>query len=302
MRYWLATIMLGLMALCGTTSAAQAQGAAIPPERIQLWEKGAPGFEDRAAIPEISKDYWTRNINNPSITYYPARAERRTGAAVIIMPGGAHEFLVIASEGEDTARWFAERGIAAFVLRYRLFRGKDSPIYSFDHARQDVARAVRTVRSRANDFGIANDRIGVVGYSAGGELARAALLTPYAAPTNGGDSVDQVSARPDYGVLIYPGPLTLKEEVVRRESPPILLVAANDDACCSEPTFELAQAYRKAGASVELHLYAGGGHAFNLGQRTPFISLRQWPERILDWMSDRGYLAVASPPAANGGR
>lgn len=297
MRYRIITVLVAVFGLgLGAVSAA-AQGVAAVPERIALWKSGAPGFEDRANIPEISKDYWTRNINSPSVTYYPARAERRTGAAVIIMPGGAHEFLVITSEGEDTARWFAERGIAAFVLRYRLFRGKDSPIYSFDHARQDAARAVRLVRSRAGALGIAPDRIGVVGYSAGGELARAAMLAPYPAPTRGGDAVDAVSARPDFGVLIYPGPLK-GDEVIRRDSPPLLLAAANDDACCSEPALDLVQAYRKAGGSVELHLYAGGGHAFNLGQRTPFTSLRHWPERIVDWMSDRGFLSVTSPPAA----
>lgn len=290
------TMCIG-MALILSTGAALAQSAASIPERIHLWGNGAPGFEDRASIPEISREYWTRNINNPSVTYYPAREERRTGAAVIIMPGGAHEFLVITSEGDDTARWFAERGIAAFVLRYRLARGKDSPIYTFDHARQDATRAVQLVRSRASAYSINPERIGVVGFSAGGELARAAAVSPYPAPVGSSDPVDRISPRPDFGILIYPGPMHGPENITK-DGPPLLLVAANDDACCSQPAIDLMQAYRRAGASAELHLYAGGGHAFNMGQRTPFTSLRHWPDRITDWMSDRGWLSVTAPPAA----
>jgi len=270
-----------------------AQSPPAEPLRIPLWEKGAPGFEDRAAIPEISKDYWTRNINNPSITYYPARAERRTGAAILIMPGGAHEFLVITSEGENVARWFAERGVAAFVLRYRLFRGKDSPIYSFDNAREDAERAMRTIRSRAGEFKLDPARVGMIGFSAGGELARAATLRPLPVPAKG-DATDKLSPRPDFAILVYPGPMH-GEEVIAKDSPPLLLTAATDDECCSQPTVELMTAYRTAGASVELHLFAAGGHAFNLGERTPFVSLRHWADRITDWMTDRGLFANWPP-------
>ncbi|WP_083943026.1 alpha/beta hydrolase [Sphingomonas soli] len=271
-----------------------AQSPPADPLRIPLWEKGAPGFESRAAIPEISREYWTRNINNPSITYYPARAERRTGAAIVIMPGGAHEFLVITSEGENVARWFAERGVAAFVLRYRLFRGKDSPIYSFDHAREDAARAIRTIRARATEFTLDPARVGVIGFSAGGELARAATLRPPPAPEKD-DATDALSARPDFAILVYPGPLH-GEENVAKDSPPLLLTAATDDECCSQPAIDLMTAYRAAGASVEMHLFAAGGHAFNLGERTPLVSLRHWGDRITDWMTDRGLFANWPPP------
>lgn len=286
----LATILAALLAF-----PAFAQAPAAPPLRIPLWQGGAPGFESRAAIPEVSKEYWTRNINNPSITYFPARAERRTGAAVLIMPGGAHEFLVITSEGDDVARWFAERGVTAFVLRYRLFRGKESPVYSFDNAREDAERAMRIVRSRASEFGIDPARIGVVGFSAGGELARVTALTPPVPAPGKGDTIDKVSARPDFGILIFPGPLHGAERITK-DSPPLLLAATNDDECCSQPIIDLMAAYRAAGASAEMHMYAAGGHAFNMGERTPFVSLRHWPDRITDWMTDRGLLA-AWPPA-----
>lgn len=280
----LASILIALTAL-----PAFAQSPPAEPLRIPLWAKGAPGFEDRARIPEVSREYWTRNINNPSITYYPARAERRTGAAIVIMPGGAHEFLVITSEGDNVARWCAERGVAAFVLRYRLFRGKESPVYSFDNAREDAARAMRVIRGRAGEFRLDPARLGVIGFSAGGELARAAALRPPAASGNA-DAVDSLSARPDFAILVYPGPLHGVENIAK-DSPPLLLTAATDDECCSQPTVELMTAYRAAGASVELHLFAAGGHAFNLGERTPFVSLRHWSDRITDWMTDRGLFA-----------
>jgi acetyl esterase/lipase len=273
---------------------AAAQEPPAEPLRIPLWQNGAPGFESRKDIPEEAKDYWLRPVNNPSITYYPARSGRETGAAVLIMPGGAHEFLVITSEGDHVARWFNERGVAAFVLRYRLFRGKDSP-YKFENARQDAERAMRLIRSRASEWKLDSKRIGVIGFSAGGELARETLLTsPVPAPGRG-DAVDKLSAHPDFGILVFPGPMH-GEETITAASPPLLMVAANDDQCCSAPILDLLSAYRSAGASAELHMYAAGGHAFNLGETTPMVALRHWPERITDWMTDRGLLVPMLGP------
>jgi acetyl esterase/lipase len=270
-----------------------AQDPPTPPQRIALWANGAPGFESRKSIPEQAQDYWLKPVNDPSITYYPARAGRETGASVVIMPGGAHQFLVITTEGDNVARWFNERGVSAFVLRYRLFRGTDSP-YRFEHARQDAERAVRTIRSRAAEWKLDPKRIGVIGFSAGGELARATLLgEPVPAPGKG-DAIDRLSARPDFGVLVFPGPLYVEEKITAA-SPPLLLTAASDDECCSQPPIDLLTAYRAAGASAELHLYAAGGHAYNMGETTPLTSLRNWPARITDWMTDRGLLATWPP-------
>lgn len=285
---WIAALLLA--------SPAFAQAPAAPPLRIALWEKGAPGFESRRDTPEESESYWTRNIHDPSITYFPARAERRTGAAVLIMPGGAHEFLVITTEGNDVAEWFAQRGVAAFVLRYRLFRSKQTPgLYRFEHAREDAERAIRTIRSRAGEWKIDPQRIGAVGFSAGGELARATLLSPPVPAPGRGDAIDRLSARPDFGILVFPGPLH-GQEAITRDSPPLLLAAASDDECCSQPILDLLTAYRAVGASAEMHMYAAGGHAFNMGEATPLVSLRHWPDRITDWMTDRGLL-VAPPPS-----
>lgn len=293
MARWLARCLVALLGLCGP---AMAQDAPPAPTRIALWDKGAPGFEDRKAIPEQAEAYWLKPVNDPSITYFPARKGRETGASVLIMPGGAHEFLVITSEGNDVARWFNERGVAAFVLRYRLFRGKESP-YRFEHARQDAERAVRTIRARAGAFGLDPQRVGVIGFSAGGELARVTLLSAPVPAPGPADAIDRLSARPDFGILVFPGPLHAEERVTAT-SPPLLMAATNDDTCCSAPILDLLTAYRGAGASAELHMYAAGGHAFNMGETTPLVSLRHWPSLITDWMTDRGLLA----PRATAGR
>ena len=282
----LVTLVCALAALFAAP--ALAQQPPVQGERIALWDKGAPGFESRANIPETSEAYWLKPVNNPSITYYPARPGRETGAAVLIMPGGGHEFLVITTEGNDVARWFNERGVAAFVLRYRLFRGKDSP-YKFENARQDAERAMRLIRSRADQYKIDPKRIGVVGFSAGGELARVTLLSAPVPAPGPGDAIDKLSAQPDFGILVFPGPLHAEEHITAA-SPPLLMTATNDDTCCSQPILDLLTAYRAAGASSELHMYAAGGHAFNMGETTPMVALRHWPERITDWMTDRGLL------------
>jgi acetyl esterase/lipase len=261
--------------------------------RYPLWPNGAPGYESRAAMPEESAEYWTKHINNPSITAFLPEKGKANGAAVVIVPGGGHRIIVITTEGNDVARWYASRGVAAFVVRYRLFREEGSP-YSAEEARADAERAMRLVRSRAGEFGIDPHRIGIMGFSAGGELARMAALSAPVAPRGKGDAIDRVSARPDFAILEFPGPMKA-EEAVTKDSPPMLLTAANDDKCCSAPLVDLLQSYRAAGASVELHMYAAGGHAFNMGEDTPLVSLQHWPDRIPDWMSDRGLLGKPAP-------
>jgi len=261
--------------------------------RYPLWPNGAPGFESRAALPEESAEYWTKHINNPSITAFLPPKDKANGAAVVIVPGGGHRIIVITTEGNDVARWYAARGVAAFVVRYRLFREDGSP-FSLEDARADTERAMRLVRSRAGEFGVDPNRIGIMGFSAGGELARMAALSAPVAPRGKPDAIDKLSARPDFAILEFPGPLKAEEKVTKG-SPPMLLTAANDDACCSAPLVDLLQSYRTAGASVELHMYAAGGHAFNMGEDTPLVSLQHWPDRIPDWMSDRGLLGKPAP-------
>ena len=268
-------------------------GAAPAQERFPLWPHGVPGFEARAAIPEISQDWWTKHINNPSVTAYLPDPAKATGTAIVVIPGGAHALLVTTSEGEAVGKWLSERGVAAFVLRYRLFREEGSP-YSLDDARADTERAVRFVRANASKFNVDPHRIGVIGFSAGGELARMATLSPPVAPRGKGDAIDFLSARPDFSLLIFPGPLH-SDEHVTKNAPPIFLAAANDDQCCSQPPIDVFKLYRDTGASAELHIYRAGGHAYNLGERTDLIALKHSPQQIEDWLSDSGLLGHPAP-------
>jgi len=119
------------------------------PEVIHLWENGAPGFESRKDVPEVAKDWWVRNVNNPSITVYLPPKEKATGTGVVIAPGGGFR-LLIATKGDETARFLNSIGVAAFLLRYRLPNDHNSP-YTMDNVRQDAYRAMRLVRSRAKE-------------------------------------------------------------------------------------------------------------------------------------------------------
>ena len=268
---------------------AQDISAALTGTRIPLWAEGVPGFADRRAIHEVSREYWTRQVNDPSIHFYAADPALASGAAVLIMPGGAHEFLVTTSEGHDVARWFAARGITAFVLYSRLAREEAAP-WDYEDARQDADRAMRLIRSRAASFAIDPAKVGVMGFSAGGELARWTLLSPAAPPEGSGDSLDSGNARPDFGLLVFPGPLAMPGEVISPATPPIMLSTANDDECCAQSTIDIFLSLRAGGAPAELHVYQAGGHAYNMGENTPFVSLQNWPTTIEDWLVDRGLM------------
>lgn len=255
---------------------------------VALWPNGAPGFENRKDEPEQAKDWWVRNVHNPSITAYLPPKGMATGAAVVICPGGGHRNLVFNSEGKQAAAYFNSIGVAAFVLKYRLFREENSP-YTDEHARQDGFRAMRLVRSRAADWHLDPKRIGIMGFSAGGELAAWVSFGKGEAQRAAADPVERYSARPDFQVLIYPGPLAVPESV-QPTAPPAFLLAANDDECCSEPVLALAQQYRKAKIPVEAHLYAQGNHAFNMGNRSTLGSIHNWSQRLTDWLKDNKWL------------
>jgi len=268
-------------------------GTASAQERFPLWPHGVPGFEARASIPELSQDYWTKHVNNPSVTAYLPDPAKANGTAVLVVPGGGHSLLVTTTEGEAVALWLKERGVAAFVLRYRLFREEGTP-YTLEDARADTERGMRFVRANAGKFNVDPHRIGVIGFSAGGELARMVTLSPPVAPRGKGDAIDVISARPDFSLLIFPGPLH-GEEHVTRDAPPVFLAAANDDQCCSQPPIDVLNLYRAAHASAELHIYRAGGHAYNLGERSDLIALKHSPQQIEDWLSDSGLLGHPAP-------
>jgi len=151
---------------------------------------------------------------------------------------------------------------------------------------------MRLLRSRAAECGIDPARLGIMGFSAGGELAAWTALEERPAAQSVGDPVEVFSARPDFLVCIYPGPLAVPASL-GSTPPPAFLLAANDDECCSEPVLQLAQLYRKAKVPVEMHLYAQGNHAFNMGNRTTLASIKTWSQRLTDWMGDNGWLKRA---------
>jgi acetyl esterase/lipase len=255
---------------------------------VRLWENGAPGFESRRSEPEQAKDWWVRSIHNPSLTIYLPAKEIATGAAVVVCPGGGHRNLVFNSEGKEAAKYLNSIGVAAFVLKYRLFREENSA-YTEKNTREDIFRAMRLVRQVANTYGVDTARIGVMGFSAGGEVAGWVSYHFTDANFSKADDIDKVSARPAFQILIYPGPLAVPG-AVSPAAPPTFMLAANDDECCSEPLIKLVQMHRLAKVPVEMHLYAQGDHAFNMGLRTKLGSIKAWPQRMHEWLADSGWL------------
>jgi acetyl esterase/lipase len=267
------------------------------PTEIPLWPNGAPGFESRRNEPIQAKDYWVKNIHNPSITVYLPPRDKATGAAVIICPGGGHRELVFNAEGRQPAEFLNSLGIAAFVLKYRLAREENSP-YSLDkHPREDAYRAMRLVRSKATEFGIDPNRVGMLGFSAGGEVVTMVAYAPGMGNPNAPDPIDRLDGKPSFQMLIYPGPLGIPASVPA-DAPPAFMLAANDDACCSGPVVTLLQRYRAANVPVEVHIYAQGKHGFNMGDRSKLNSLKTWPQRMADWLSDTNLLVPATAKAS----
>jgi acetyl esterase/lipase len=258
---------------------------------VPLWEKGAPGFESRRDEPEQHADWWFKNIHNPSLTVFLPPAGKGNGTAVIVAAGGGHRELVFNPEGVEPAQYLASLGVTAFALKYRLFREPGSK-YTLDHTAEDIRRAMRTVRARAAEWHVDPRRIGVMGWSAGGEVAALVAYPPGDGNPASPDPVERVSARPDFQILIYPGPLGIPARIPAG-APPLFLLGAADDEYVAGVLFDLAGKYRAAGAPIEAHIYAQGKHGFNMGQRSNFVGIRRWPARLAEWLEDRGYLQAA---------
>ena len=266
---------------------------------VPLWAGGAPGSagmtgKKEQVTPPAKEGDSTHlsNIHNPSLLVYLPAKEKATGVAMIIAPGGGHRFLSIDTEGTNVAGWLAERGVAAFVLKYRLAREEGSVYKVDEHALADARRAVRMVRARAVEWGVNPAKVGFMGFSAGGEVA-ALVSTRYDLGDAGaGDMVERQSSRPDYQVLIYPG---VKPETVNvtKDSPPVFMLCADNDKGPAGTLPVLYAAFKKAGVQAEMHIYASGGHGFGL--RFPDsrgnIIYSTWIVRMLEWMRDVGVLA-----------
>jgi acetyl esterase/lipase len=279
-RFVVPTITCAAWLICNSFASAQSSNEVIP-----LWEAGAPGFEEKKDEPEKAESYWVKNIHNPSITAFLPDKDKATGAAVVICPGGGHKELVFKAEGVEAAQYFNSIGVAAFALKYRLAREEGSPYDINVHAREDGQQAIRLVRSRAKEWGIDPTRVGMLGFSAGGEVVSMVSYADGQGKADAEDEIERENARPDFQMLVYPGGLGIPEEVPRN-APPAFLLVANDDVGASRSIVDLLPKFRRAGVPVEVHIYARGGHAFNMGNRSKLTTLKTWPQRMTDWMND----------------
>ena len=252
---------------------------------IPLWKNGAPGFENRKNEPEEAKDYWVKNIHNPSITVYFPSAGTSNGTVVLICPGGGHRLLVYKAEGVEPAKFLNKLGITAVILKYRLAREPNSP-YSLEiHNWQDAYRAMRLVRSHCAEWKVDSSRVGMLGFSAGGEVVDAIAFASGKGNPASPDPIDRLNGKPDFIMQIYPGPLNIPDSIPQN-APPAFLLAANDDACCSVTVVSLLEKYRKAKVSVEAHILAHGDHGFNMGYRSSLQSVKTWPQLMANWLLD----------------
>lgn len=256
---------------------------------LPLWANGAPGSESRKNEPEQAKEWWVKNVHNPSITVFRPSADKANGTAILICPGGGHRALGFNGEGVDVAKYLNGLGITAFVLKYRLFREENST-YTEKTPQIDARRALRQIYTHADEWKLDTSKIGMMGFSAGGEVVSWVAYDKGPPDPTAKDPIDRAPSKVHFQILIYPGPLGIPEAVVNADSPPAFLLAANDDACCSGPLVDLLSKYRAAKVPVELHLYAKGDHAFNMGKRSTLISIQAWPQRLADWLKDSGWI------------
>jgi acetyl esterase/lipase len=292
-----ARLFLFCLFLFGAVAAA-AQGLPAP-QTFRLWENGAPGTTAaRRGEAEMAEDYWVRNVHNPSVTVFPADPRNANGASVVVIPGGGHRLIVWTTEGTAVAQALNRMGITVFVLKYRLAREEGSAYSIEGDAAADARRAIRYVRANAARYGLDPTRVGAMGFSAGGELVSLIADNRAAAAETVRDAVDRQSARPDFQILVFPGPLGVPGNAVEG-APPAFLISGSVDECCAAPTVALYEQLRRAGVSAELHMYANAGHAFNLGEQSNQLAILHWPERLHDWMSDSGFLTWRAPQAAN---
>ena len=277
---------LALVALLvGAPTTALAQTAAT----VTLWPRGAPGSEARASEPEIVENTYVRNVHSPSLTVFPADPRHANGAAIVIAPGGGHRMLVFVNEGAGPAKALNRFGVTVFVLKYRLAREAGST-YAIDRdAAADLRRAVRWVRANAAQYGVDPRRVGVMGFSAGGELVSLVADNPAPPASPSADPLDAISDRPDFQVLVYPGPLGIPAQAVAG-APPAFITAGTLDQCCAEPAMTLYSQLRKAGVSAELHLFADMDHGFNIANHSESLTIAHWPDRLADWLNDGGWL------------
>lgn len=278
---------------------AVAGDVAAPSRTVLLWPAGAPGSEARNSEAERVRinqfgEHIVSNVHAPSVGVFLPAAGRTGRTAVIVVPGGGHRELWMDHEGYAVAAFLAGHGIAAFVLKYRLAREPDSTYSIEGDELADLQRAIRLVRSRASAWQLDPQHIGVLGFSAGGELVALAGTRFDGGAPGSADPVARVSSRPDFQALLYPA-IPADVRLSPQTPPAFLLGGAADQPSISEGLAELYLAFHRAGIRAELHIYDGVGHGFGMrrGNSGPVAS---WPQRFLEWLEQQG-LATSPTPA-----
>jgi acetyl esterase/lipase len=275
--------------------------AAQEPKTVLLWPDGAPG-----AVGQEASD-------KPELTVYALPAGRSAGTGVVVCPGGGYAGLAAFHEGRQVAYWWNTQGVAAFVLKYRL-----GPRYHHPAPLEDAQRAMRYVRLHAAEFGVAPDRIGIMGFSAGGHLASTAGTHFDPGNLGASDPIERMSSRPDFLILCYPvisfttpylhkgsmrnllgenpDPKLVEslsnEKQVTAETPPTFLFHTSaDKGVPSENSVLFYLALHAKGVPAELHIYEKGPHGVGLAPWEPVLS--SWPDRLKTWMKVRGLLPAS---------
>ncbi len=261
-------------------------------EVVLLWPNGAPGSEGKTAPEKVrltpEGEHVVSSVHQPSITVYLPPKETATGAAVVIAPGGGHAELWVDHEGYPVAQWLSEHGVAGFVLKYRLAREAGSTYTVEGNSLPDMQRAIRLVRSRAAEWSVDPQRVGVMGFSAGGDVAARAATQFDAGNPAAADPIDCQSSKPAFQALIYPG-LPPDPPVSKDEPPAFLLCGADDRAGISEGLPELFIQLKHAGVPAELHVYTGVGHGFGIRSANTG-AIAGWPDQFLEWLGTLGLL------------
>ena len=258
---------------------------------LTLWPKGSPMLKDMPGSdkPEVIHYYKgseTRilnleNIHNPSIEVHLAPADKANGLAVVVAAGGGNKTLYVGPEGVDVANWLNSLGVHAFVERHRLV-----PYDSTVDAVADTQRSIRMVRAHAAEWGVDPRRLGIMGFSAGGEQAAWVTLKFDGGDPKAEDPVERESCRPDFSVLIYPGWKRMDLETVAKNTPPSFITCAGiDDTFHAKQSVEFYMALFNAKVPVEMHLYGHGGHGGSIDPRKG-IPFGTWPTRFLEWAKD----------------
>ena len=259
------------------------------PQTLKLWPGAAPGSETWTQKEKVEKNtpIGTVDINvvTPTLTLYLPERTKATGTGIIIAPGGAFVALAIDLEGNDVARWLQNKGIAAFVLKYRIMekRQQGIPAMNMDEAGKygiaDGIQAVKVVRQHAAEWGISPDRAGFIGFSAGAMVASGALLQQDAA------------ARPNFAAPIYGGPFGAMPAIPAK-LPPIFMAWAQDDAIALDAVTKFYDALKSAGNKPEAHIFSAGGHGF--GMRRQGASSDHWIDEFYYWLEAQGFTKPAA--------